>query len=100
MTDGQGPFISPNELVQKEMAPQTHVYFQLTKKCPRLPGLCLKDGTGLNPGKETHQQMERGFQARQELWVQPGLQERVLSLRSAQHHGRLSSVLLSGAKKS
>lgn len=32
MADGQGPFISPNELVQKEMAPKTHVYFWQTKK--------------------------------------------------------------------
>lgn len=36
MTDGQGPFISPNELVQKEMAPKTHVYLQLMPQTPRV----------------------------------------------------------------
>lgn len=44
MTDGQGPFISPNELVQKEMAPKTHVYFRLTKNAPDSPGFAGKMG--------------------------------------------------------
>lgn len=48
MTDGQGPFISPNELVQKEMAPKTHVYFRLTQNAPDSHGYGREIGKGLN----------------------------------------------------
>lgn len=48
MTDGQGPFISPNELVQKEMAPKTRVYFRLTQNAPNSRGFGWEIGKGLN----------------------------------------------------